>query len=128
MLVKELVLLTILDLNIKVTDKYLTYELDEYNCSCPMDDYVVRCVSIEEDKLCIICEQLVHNNLNVSEYISCLSFDDLVKVIDGNKVVCEGYPLELKNNSSNNILQSSIKHITHESGDDYETTINLYIS
>lgn len=127
MLVKEFAQLAKEDLKITVTDNRLTYDLDENLYTCPLDNYVVKCVNIEEDKLVIICEQLVSNNLNVIEYISCLYFDDLVKVIDGHKVVCEGYPLELRTNSSNNILHSSIKHITHESGDTYGNTINIYI-
>lgn len=128
MTVKELVLITALDLKITVTDKNVTYNLDENNCSCPLDNHVVTFVNIEEDELFVICEQLRHNNLTVIEYISDLCFDDLVKVIKEHKVVCEGFPLELRTNSPPNILNSLIKNITHESGANYETTINLYIS
>lgn len=128
MTVKELVLITTVDLNITVTDNNVTYNLDAHNCSCPLDNYVVTCVNIEEDELFIICEQLRHNNLTVIEYISDLCFDDLVKVIKEHKVVCEGYPLELRTNATQKLLNSLIKNITHESGDAYENTINLYIS
>lgn len=127
MTVKELVLLTGVDLEITVTDNYLTYYLDASNCSCPFDNYVVKCVDFENDKLHIICEQMYSNNLEVIEYVNELYYDDRVKVINGNQLEWEGHAVELKNNAPYDVIHSVIKNITHESGDNYENSINLYI-
>lgn len=55
MTVKQLVNLTYLNLKVVVSDGCKTYELDDDNFNCPLNDYSVFGITVKDDKLYVTC-------------------------------------------------------------------------